>query len=363
MDNIYRRWAAGVLAGILALLCSAAAVVYLVDPCLYYRVPDRAVYFNERYQSAGLLRHVPADTVILGTSMAANYRADAAEEAFGGTALRITIPDGYYSEFDQAINLLFREQTPRRAIFGLDLNVLIRDESGLTGAMPAYLYNRNPLDDVKYLVNKDSLYYSFYALMTARQGGGQTLDEGFTWGPDIVWGRYETLRTYRRPDRQAPLPADAYLANADANLAVAERWLQAHPETEFDFFLPPYSILFWDRTIRRGELDARFAALERICSVLLSYENARLYGFLFDRETVTNLEHYCDYIHHSGAVCQRLLEQMAAGEGRLTEENLTQTLAQWRDFVVNYDYEAIWDQDFWDQWNATHDAPPVWYEG
>ena len=366
MNKIYRRWACGFLAALLALLSLCAGVVYTVDPCLYYRIPARwqPVFFNERYQSAGMIRNVPADTVILGTSMAANYRASRAEAVFGGRALRITIPDGYYSEFDQAVDLIFRTGRPRRVIFGLDLNVLIRDESGLTGAMPDYLYDQNPLNDVKYLLNKDSLYYCFYTLMTSRQGGGRTLDEGFTWDKESAWGRYETLRTYRRPDPvETALPAGSYLDNVDGNLAVLGSWLREHPDTEFHLFLPPYSILYWDRAIRKGELEARFAALERACRTLLSYDNARLYGFLFDGETVTDLNHYCDYIHHSEEVCAGVLSYIAAGKSLLTAENLEEALAQWREFVINYDYESIWDQDFWDQWNATHDAPPVWYEG
>ena len=182
MNKTYQRWACGFLAVLLAALALCAGTVWAVDPCLYYRMPAerQAVFFNERYQAAGMAKNVPAETVLLGTSMAANYRSSWIEEFYHGPGLRITIPDGYFSEFDQVMDLLFRENPPKRVLFALDLNTLIRDDSGVTDAMPGYLYNRNPLDDVKYLLNKDSLYYSFYALVTARDGGGQTLDEGFT---------------------------------------------------------------------------------------------------------------------------------------------------------------------------------------
>ena len=77
MKQAYRRWVCGLLARILALLAVCGAVVYVVDPCLYYRVPDKwqPVLFNERYQMAGLAKNVEADTVLVGTSMAANYRS------------------------------------------------------------------------------------------------------------------------------------------------------------------------------------------------------------------------------------------------------------------------------------------------
>ena len=37
MKQAYRRWVCGLLACILALLAVCGAVVYVVDPCLYYR--------------------------------------------------------------------------------------------------------------------------------------------------------------------------------------------------------------------------------------------------------------------------------------------------------------------------------------
>ena len=329
--------------------------MYAVDPCLFYRIPDgrQPVLFNERYQMAGLAKHVEADTVLLGTSMAANYRASWISETFGTSAVRLTLPDGYYSEFDRLMDVLFRAQTPERVIFGMDVNALIRDESGVTAAMPEYLYNANPLDDIRYLLNKDTLYYSVYTLLADHRGQGDTLDEGFTWDDEQWWNHMTALAGYDRPEAAAEaLPAGAYAANVSANLAAAERWVTEHPETEFDFFLPPYSILFWDKAIRSGSADAVFAAIAQAGQTLLQYDNVRLYGFLMDEEIVTNLDNYCDYIHHSGEVCRQVLTQLRAGEHRLTAENLEETLASWRAFVVNYDYEKFWDQDFWLRWNA-----------
>ena len=357
MKQAYRTWVLGLLTGLLVLLAACAGVVYMVDPCLYYRVPDKwhPVFFSERYQAAGLAKNIPADTVVMGTSMAANYRANEVAETFGTTAVRVTIPDGYLSEFDKAMSVLFRSQTPERVLFGLDLNILVRDESGVTTAMPDYLYNENPLDDIKYLLNKDTLYYSGYVLMANGWGGGETLDEGFTWDQGIWWNHDTALANYNRPEPvPETVPADAYLQHVDENLAVVEGWLRAHPDTEFDLFLPPYSILFWDKTARLGETDAMFAALERTCEVLLPYENVKLYGFLMDREIVENLDQYCDYVHHSGDVCGQVLAKVAAGEDRLTEENYRETLANWQTFVVDYDYEKFWEESFWIAWNAQH---------
>ena len=216
MKTSLRRWSCGFLAALLLLLAAAAAAVYFSDPCFYYRLPPEGegICFSERCQMAGLIRNVPADTVVMGTSMAANYRKSHIEEVFGGTGLRVTIPDGYLSEFDQAMGLLFREQSPERILFGLDLNILIRDESGRTASMPGYLYDADPLNDLQYLLNKDMLYYSVYAPLARGWGEGRTLDEGFTWDEGIWWNHMTAMENYHRPEIAAEtLPPDAFREN------------------------------------------------------------------------------------------------------------------------------------------------------
>ena len=62
----------------------------------------------------------------------------------------------------------------------------------------------------------------------------------------------------------------------------------------------PYSILFWDKVIREGRAEAVLAAIRQAGQTLLQYDNVKFYGYLMDPEIVTNLDNYCDYIHHSG---------------------------------------------------------------
>lgn len=340
-----RNWALGLLAGAFALLLLCAGMVYWIDPCFYYRWPPhfQPVFFNQRYQDAGLAKNCRADTVLLGTSLVANYRVSQVEQTFGGTAVKLTIPDGYFSEFDETMKTVFRGGTPSRVVFGLDTNILVRDESEKTSTMPDYLYNANPLDDVKYLLNKDTLYYSLYTVMSSRWGTAETVDEAFTWDKTVWWSKQTALAGYQRPDvTKGTLPQDAYFADCDKNLAVLESWITAHPDTEFDVFFPPYSILYWDKMQRTGATDAVFAAVDRAFTALLSYDNVKVYYFPAQTDIITNLDNYGDYIHHSGAVCTKLLQEMKADEYRITPENAKETLAKLRTFVVNYDYESIW---------------------
>ena len=215
-DRAYKRWSCGLLLTLLLVLGACAAVVYWVDPCFYYRMPkDRApVFFSERYQTAGIVRNNAADVVLLGSSMTANYRGSKVGAVFGGTGLRLTIPDGYYSEFDEVMTLLMRTHPPERVLFAMDANILTRSPAGVTGAMPDYLYDDDSLNDARYLLNKDTLYYSLYALMSQRWNAGETLDTGFMWDDTVWWNHMEALDEYERPEVAAvSMPAGALLAD------------------------------------------------------------------------------------------------------------------------------------------------------
>lgn len=262
-QRAYQKWTRGLLLGLVLVLTACAAVVYRVDPCFYYRMPtDREpVFFSERYQTAGIVRNNPADVVLLGSSMTANCYGSQLETVFGGTGLRLTIPDGYFSEFDQVMGLLMRTHPPKRVLFAMDTNIFTRSPDGVTGAMPDYLYDASTINDVKYLLNKDVLYYSLYALMAQRWDEGETLDKGFSWMDTVWWNHMTALEEYTRPDiAPEPMPRDGLLADAAKNLAVAASWAERYPEVEFDFYFSPYSILYWDKI---GRMERRTPCLRR----------------------------------------------------------------------------------------------------
>lgn len=204
-QRAYQKWTRGLLLGLVLVLTACAAVVYRVDPCFYYRMPtDREpVFFSERYQTAGIVRNNPADVVLLGSSMTANCYGSQLETVFGGTGLRLTIPDGYFSEFDQVMGLLMRTHPPKRVLFAMDTNIFTRSPDGVTGAMPDYLYDSSTINDVKYLLNKDVLYYSLYALMAQRWDEGEPLDKGFSWMDTVWWNHMTALEEYTRAGHRA----------------------------------------------------------------------------------------------------------------------------------------------------------------
>ncbi|MEG1577287.1 MAG: hypothetical protein RRY64_00655 [Oscillospiraceae bacterium] len=339
MKKSMKKFVIGTLTASLTLLCAGALMVAILDPFFRLAPPgDREIYSNERYENPGMIRNLDYDTAVLGTSLVCNYRAS----WFGDSAVKISYRDGYFSEFDTALDLTFRTHPDlSKVYFGLDLNILTRDESQRTAVLEPYLYNDNPLDDVAYFLNME-VYLRCANLLVRRMNGTTTaLDDAYVWDGTCEFSRAAALAHYIRPPVGTPLPPEQYYAACDQNLAVLDRWLTDHRDTEFTFFISPYSILYWDYAMREGSVDAKLSALSRTVEHLQGHPNLRLIFLMDQEQMMTNLDHYTDYIHCDGSVSQLLATQVQGDEFLLTAENYKDVLAHFSDLIKHYDYEAI----------------------
>lgn len=349
MQKEYRKWALGLLTALVAGLGFCAAIVAVVDPFFHYRSPDpeAEVWFEQRYQTAGLLRSQDYETVLMGTSLAANYRPLWFDAYFDTRTVKVTFPNGGFHEFTQALDYAYETHDVKRVIFGLDPNILVRSVEEAPDQLPAYLYDTNPWNDGPYLLNKSVLVRTLYVLREKAEGNTQALQDAFVWDGSVFFSKELALAGYQRPEAEdTVLPEDAFFAVCDENLATVKSWLTEHPDTEFIFYYSPYSILFWDKMERQGKTDAMFAALKYATEQLLAYDNVKIQCFLTDIDTITDLDNYADHIHVAGRVTWKMSKAMAGTENLLTMENYEEKLDALREYVLNYDYESIWeDQD------------------
>ncbi|HIZ47932.1 MAG TPA: hypothetical protein H9810_04340, partial [Candidatus Gemmiger excrementavium] len=69
--------------------------------------------------------------------------------------------------------------------------------------------------------------------------------------------------------------------------------------------------------------------------------NIRLYSFNANFDLICDLDNYKDYEHYGEWINSWMLEQMAADNYRLTEDNYQSYLKEVRDFYTTYDYPAL----------------------
>lgn len=342
---MYKRFSLTALFSLAVLLVLFGGLNSWIDPMFHYHPLQNGFSFvdsNERYYNAGIARNYSYDSFIIGTSVTANFRASQFDKLFGASTVKLTFPDGYFSDFDRVMQIAFENRTIKRVFCGIDTNILSRPDSARTEKLPEYLYDRNPFNDVKYLFNKDVFFGQGVKMLTQRlENTSKPFDEISTWDERFIWSKKKALSSYRRPDPAAePLSKDAYAEAAAENLAIITRWLTDHPDTEFYFFMAPYSILYWDEASRLGKIDAVFALQQQVLETLAQYPNARLYYFMSDTDLITDLNCYTDPIHYSAAVNRQLAERMAAGDG-LSPEEIAPLLAHLKRFVTSYPYDTI----------------------
>ena len=334
------------VAGIL--LCACAAFNYAVDPLFYYHLPwfgMKPVLVNRRYQIAGMVRNFKIENAVIGNSLAENILQEDLELALGGKVTRLTAPGSHPLDWRLVLNQLkLQNRCPRKILFNLDPYIFTASTTHMKHPWPNYLYDTNPFNDVRYLLNFDILWdYSFGAVRKNKSGKVPTIDDVYTWNNN--YGREYILRkTHRHQIINGNINAEKYVQNALDNLGLLTEFFDAMPETEFIFFCSPFSIIYWDKTIRGKSLVAEVHAYSRCLEFLLRFPNVRVYFWEDEemRRLICNLDYYRDEAHFDKRAGKFICGRIARGEGMVTPENMHRKLATFFDFLRSYDYEQIW---------------------
>jgi len=332
VERASRRWLAALLAATLSCLAGVASFVVWVDPFQQYhlasRYPPRFYFLHHRYIDPGLAKNQAYDTVVSGSSIMENTRNDFVARACGGPAVNLSMPAMSASEQRLMLETAFARRPLRRIIAVLDFNEFsggIDERQDVAGPLPRYLYDRNPFNDLPYLLSWDVLVKS-WRIVT-----GDT-SEKFTSDPNAAWfwgnvkrfGREEVLRgldlahlnaRYGQPQRTL----EGMRASFDHNLLPL---LRGHPETEFDLVWPPYSILVWVDFAQRDQLQVTFDFKRYVFDATRELANVRIVDLQAERAITHDLDRYTDLYHFDPAINERLVESACKGRNRVEEGNV-----------------------------------------
>ena len=207
-------------------------------------------------------------------------------------------------------------------------------------------------NDVPYLLNKDVLLDYILRPLADRKDASDWAELYKPWWTDEYYNKANVLMYYEAAEEkreEEALAADYFKDAVEENLQKnILPYIEAHPETEFYIFYPPYSILFWNDITREKELEAVIGRLEYMTEGLLNYENVHVFNFLGKEEIICNLNNYADYMHYHKNVCRYITECFATGENELHPENYGQAFDEIRTLAMSYNYPAIWD-DWYDK--------------
>lgn len=356
-ENKEGKWIFATLIGLLICLFIYGAIIVYIDPFFHYHAPIDGIAYslerdNERYQNAGILKHFSYDSIIIGTSLTENFKTSEWETLTGEKTVKTSLAGGTYKEMNDHLKIAFKSDNKIASVIRcLDIQCLDYDKDAMMEdyIFPTYMTNDNLLDDVSYVLNKDAMKWAVKAIDNTIKGYPTTsFDVYANWMEQTYYGREYALRTYKIGE---PAEVERELTEVDY-IRIKENvrqnvteLVEAHPETTFYLFIPPYSMCYWDVIVNKGELSYWLEAEKILVEELLKYSNVKLYSFENNFEVTSNIDNYKDTVHYGEWINTDILEWMVNDEYRLTEDNYMDYFEEMETFLRAYDYTIFrWEE-------------------
>lgn len=342
----------GMLVGLLSCCAVIAAFIIVIDPYFQYHEPFEGMYYrlgDERYVNAGIVKNFDYDAMITGTSMAENFKTSEAEELFGMPFVKVPLEGASYKEINGIIELgLENNPDVKMVIRAVDISGLGTDKdlrNYTDDTWPGYLYDKNYFNDLEYLLNKEIIKEAYSNLQKSLQGWTSTsFDDYANWNDESTFGKEEILAYYDRPEK---VNEGSFLSEEEKKMieenvrqnvtAIAEKY----PEVEFYYFIPPYSIVYWDRENQKGTLERQIESQRILIEEMLKYSNIKIFGFSNSVEIITELDNYKDIAHYGEDINSELLRLMSRDECLITSGNYEAYIECLYEVFANYDYDSI----------------------
>lgn len=348
-----KRWIKKCIGILLGMLAVIIFVVVIVDPYFHYHKPLSFLsyrLYEERYINDGISRHFDYDAVITGTSMAQNFKPSEMDALFGTRSVKMPFSGAGYQELSQNLDrALSRNRDLKTVLWAVDYNGLLREYDWQQyEEYPEYLYDENPLNDVRYVFNKSILYHGVLSnLVLSLQGGPSTsMDEYSSWQRET--GLIHIMLSYDRENLKSSkdneFGEDEFETVAQTVGKNIVDLANKYPNTEFILFYTPYSICYWDALQIRGTIMKQTEAEKQATEMLLQCPNIKLYNFFNQDDVICNTNYYNDDGHYSAEINSKILSWIAQGTGLVTQENYLQRLEEEREFYLNYDYDSIYQE-------------------
>ena len=325
------------IVGVVILLLLIAMVVIVIDPFYHYHKPlfgTKAVLTEKEYQCIGSLKHFDYDAVIVGSSVAENYNNHWFDEDFSCNSIKAIRSYGATADLCYFLDVALENNDIKYVFYNIDPSALTSmpyetfEETGC----PMYLYDDNPFNDVEYLYNKDVLLSRIPYTLAKSLSNDVDEGESYNWGQwkefnlDMITGLY-----MRHPSVAPMKDVHAYDESFDANLELLESRVADNPDTQFYFFIPPYSMFWWDNVYREGDTEFYLYAIEETSTRLRKYDNVRFSCFIDDRDVVTNVEeNYMDVLHFRPEINHYMEKCLADGSMEINDTNIRERMDNMR---------------------------------
>ncbi|MBQ7956340.1 MAG: hypothetical protein IJ282_11460 [Lachnospiraceae bacterium] len=319
-------------------LCAAMLLVIVIDPFFQYHKPLDGINYtidNQLSQNPGIAKNFDYESVVLGSSMTNNFDTNLFYDTMGLQTVKLCYNGAYPKDIHNIMALVQDSPNKIEEVFlGVDIFTYKATPGMVAYAIPEYLYDRNPFNDVYYVFNKDVILD--YIILPHPN---TPINEMYWFWQGSTYGKESVLATYQAPTEVLPALSDDYYAeNITENLeSYILPYIRQMPDTKFTVFFPPYSVLYWYSRYADGSLEAEIQGQKQIIETLLQYPNVRVFYFQNDFDFITDFDNYSDYTHFSHEMNDYMTECFANGTNEITLSDYEETLDTMKEWLLNQD--------------------------
>ena len=343
-----------------------AAWIVIMDPFHHYHAPwfgMPAIFEDVVYQTPGNAVNFEYDSAIVGTSMTENFRVSWFDKEMGWDTMKLCYAGAACNDLHAILTCVYDGDRRVEHIL-MDLNdyQLTSPADVCYVERPEYLYTENPIDDYRYLYNRDVFVKGMKLAVAAAQDKQSNIETAYTWEDEELFGKEKVLEASRLTKEKLAAEQEQTLSekkseetqaakqrekeealqNCQENLNQIIPFIQSHPETEYIIFFPPYSMLYWEQVTLADELEETIAVYTYAVEQLLPYENVKIYYFQGE-DFIDDLNEYRDATHHKPKYNRYVFDCIKEDKNRLTKENYQEEINKVYEMTKDYDYESLWN--------------------
>ena len=311
--------------------------------------------------------------------MTQNFRTSQLDKLFGTNSIKITFSGATFKELhDNLIKALEYHPDLKMVVCCLNTTSLIKDKDAMWNKLnnpPDYLYDDDLLNDVNYIFNRDVIFTRVYQMAAEKNKEG--FEPGITsfnnyanwmskssFGYKAVCPKGLAVKKFKDPKQFTDEDREKVTTNVRENLvSLAEQY----PDTQFYFFIPPYSCIWWKNNLQTGQIYRHMEAEKAAMQELFPCQNVKVFSFDDQYEVLTDLNNYRDVIHYASWVNSMMLQAMSKDENRLTPENYESFIEKNLEYYSSFNFKSLkkqedYEDDYFEEglWNERlNDVEPL----
>jgi hypothetical protein len=305
-----------------------ALLIYIVDPLQQFRAAKfyQPVYIDEAYQNPGLARHYTYDTVIVGSSTSENFKPSYIHQQLGWNAIKLTLFWISAREARIMLDMAIATGKVKNVLLGLDDFSFQYDH--LRTDFPTYLYQQNMANSAKYLLNLGNIRFIFKSFFgKAMHDHRLGLDGAYSWDHEAEYSAERVKKNWVNEQKAVSgnssvsktLSYENMVKNFDRYIFPV---LTSHPEINFHFYYPPYSILFYKKLLLTNDFWDYVRFKKYVFYKTRKLSNVKLYDFQTETKITAELNNYKDLTHFSGKISNYIIANLNNKKYLITEKNM-----------------------------------------